>query len=68
VAPGRSHNATAGGIANNDIKVDLGECLGRDKGGGADGDGGGDENPFHVSLQNKWCTKHLIVFDQGRKH
>ncbi len=41
-----------GRITNNDIEADLGQCLGRNKGGSADSDCyGSDENSFHVSLQ-----------------
>jgi hypothetical protein len=57
-----------GRIANNDIEVDLGKCLGRDQCGSADGDCCGSyENSFHSCLHKKWCTSHCILFVQADK-
>jgi hypothetical protein len=51
------------GITNNDIEADLGECLGRDKCGSADGNRCSNyEESFHSRLHKKWCTTHCIVF------
>jgi hypothetical protein len=58
-----------GSITNDDIEVDLGKCLGRDKCSSADGDCCSNyENSFHSSLQKKWYASHCIVLVQADKH